>query len=142
MNELRDAARKTGRWLHFFHHHIHTPVEKVYSVRDILKEVQSYGERLESSSSGRIRSQIVAGYFDEKPADEMLARIYSAIKVMDTWLMYEELMSRYKGIKHLLSVPVGPFVTRYFQYLLKKHLGFINNDMQYQASGTLLTKSS
>lgn len=230
MNELMDAARKTGRWLHYFHHHIHIPTERDYSVRDILKEVQSYGERLESYSRGRIRSQdlvdefsrkienlsiksilfsqshadmtcdnvlysednkvciidiktrpapiyadlglilihpetskpmifsmgayypesllreyrsqITAGYFDEEPGDEILVRIYSAIKVMDKWLMYEELMSRYRGVKHLLSVPVGPFVTLYFQNLLKKHLELINNDMQYQASGTLLTKSS
>jgi hypothetical protein len=88
------------------------------------------------------RSQIVAGYFEEQPAEEILVRLYSAIKVMDKWLMYEELMSRYKGIKHVLSVPVGPFVTLYFQNLLKKHLGYIHSDMQFQAPGKLLTKSS
>ena len=230
LSDLRDAARKTGRWLSYFHHHIHTPTDKQYSTSDILQEVQSYAERLESYSHGRIRSQslmdafseklentrfesvtfseshadmtcdnvlysddnkvciidiktrnapiysdlglilvhpetskpmifsmgtyypesllreyrsqIVAGYFEEQPADETLVRIYSAIKVMDKWLMYEELMSRYKGIKRTLSVPVGPFVTLYFQNLLKKHLGYINNGMQYQVSNKLLTKSS
>jgi hypothetical protein len=39
--------------------------------------------------------------------------------------MYEELMSRYKGLKHLLSVPVGPFVTAYFQGIFRKHLDSI-----------------
>jgi thiamine kinase-like enzyme len=213
LSRLRDAARKTGRWLHYFHHHIHTPSEKHYSTSDILLEVQSYGERLQSFSNGRVRAQslvdafssklenihidrvtfsqshadmtcdnvlysddkrvciidiktrlapiysdlglilihpetskpqifsggtyypedilreyrseITSGYFDEDPSDEVLVRIYSAIKVMDKWLMYEELMSRYKGVKYLLSFPVGPFVTGYFQNLLKKHLKYI-----------------
>ena len=216
MNRLRDAARKTGRWLHYFHHHIHEPALKDYSIKDILLEAQSYGEQLEQYSNRRVharsivdafskkieglsidsvtfsqshadmtcdnvlysndnrvciidiktrlapiysdlglilihpetskqmifsggtyypealleeyRSEIVAGYFDEEPGDKTLVQIYSAIKVMDKWLMYEELMSRYKGIKHLLSVPVGPFVTAYFRNLLNKHLRLIEVD--------------
>ena len=222
MNDLRDAARKTGRWLYYFHHRIHSPIEKPYSTTAILKEVGAYAERLESYSGGRVRSQalieafsdklknipiesvtfseahadmtcdnvlysddnrvciidiktrhapiysdlglilihpetskpmifsmgkyypdallgeyrsqIVAGYFEEKPDDRTLVRIYSAIKVLDKWLMYEELMSRYKGVKRLLSLPVGPYVTHYFQNLLEKHLGFIENGRQHQTS--------
>lgn len=36
MNDLRDAARKTGRWLYHFHHRIHTPTGKPYSNTEIL----------------------------------------------------------------------------------------------------------
>ena len=221
MNRLRDAARKTGRWLHHFHHHIHEPAQKDYSIKDILLEVRNYAEQLERYSSRRVRAQsivdafsrkigglsidsitfseshadmtcdnvlysndnrvciidiktrlapiysdlglilihpetsksmifsggiyypeallkeyrseIVAGYFDEEPGDKTLVQIYSAIKVMDKWLMYEELMSRYKGIKHLLSIPVGPFVTAYFRSLLNKHLMLIEVDESRQA---------
>ena len=215
MDQLRDAARKTGRWLHYFHNHIHIPFEKQYTTDDILTEVEAYGERLESFSRGRIhsqllvdafarkmehihidhvtfsqshadmtcdnvlystdnrvciidiktrqapiyadlglilihpetskpqifsrgtyypesllreyRSQITAGYCDEKPANEVLIRVYSAMKVLDKWLMYEELMNRYKGVKHLLAYPIAPFVTAYFQKLLKKHLELIHS---------------
>jgi hypothetical protein len=72
------------------------------------------------------REEIVAGYFEQEPSDEVLVQVYSAVKVLDKWLMYEELMSRYKGVKHLLSFPVAPFVTAYFQSLLKKHLELIH----------------
>jgi hypothetical protein len=39
--------------------------------------------------------------------------------------MYEELMSKYRGVKYLLSFPVGPIVTAYFKNVLKKHLDAI-----------------
>ena len=215
MDQLRDAARKTGRWLHYFHNQIHIPFEKQYTTADILKEIQSYGDRLESFSRRRVRSrrlvdafaremehihidrvtftqshadmtcdnvlyspdkrvciidiktrpapiyadlglilihpetskpqifsrgtyypesllreyraEITAGYCDERPIDDVLIRVYSAMKVLDKWLMYEELMNRYKGVKHLLAYPIAPFVTAYFQKLLKKHLELIHS---------------
>ena len=213
ISELRDAARKTGKWLHYFHDHIHTPAEKQYSTNEILYEVQSYAMRLEDYSRGRVRAQalldafsqklenvqidsmkfsqshadmtcdnvlysdnkkvcvidiktrpapvysdlglilthpetfksqifsggsylpdsllqeyraaILAGYFEDEPRNEFLVKLYSAIKVLDKWTMYEELMSRYRGVKYLLSFPVGPIVTAYFKNVLKKHLDAI-----------------
>lgn len=212
-SELRDAARKTGQWLSTFHHKLYVPVQKPYTSRDILLEVQAYAERLELFSHGRVqarevmsdfwkkleglpvatmtfshshsdmtidnvlyssdgrvciidvknqvapvyvdlglilihpetskpqifsmgshfsenllckyRAEIVAGYFDEQPGDESLVRIYSAIQVLNKWLMYEELMSRYKKVKRLLAVPVAPYVSAYFKGLLKKHLDLV-----------------
>jgi hypothetical protein len=221
MSELVDAATKTGKWLHYFHHHVHSPEETPYSSKDILKVVQDYAERLEDCSHGRANAQalveafsrklknvqiesmlfsqshadmtcdnalysydnkvciidiktrlapiysdlglilihpetfkpqifsggtylsesilkvyrdaILKGYFGDELQDEYLVQIYSAIKVLDKWTMYEELMSRYKGLKHLLAVPVGPFVTTYFQSVLKKHLNAIQgSDMQQE----------
>jgi len=221
MSELRDAALKTGRWLHYFHHHVHTPSQTQYSTNDILNEVQGYGIQLETASHGRInarslfdafsrklanvqidsmvfsqshadmtcdnvlysddkkvciidiktrlapiysdlglilihpetfksqifsggtylsesllkkyRAAIIAGYFEDQPEDELLVKLYSAIKVLDKWTMYEELMSKYKGFKYLLSFPVGPFVTSYFQNVLKKYLDSINTSEARQA---------
>ena len=212
--ELKDAARKTGRWLYYFHHHMHIPSEQPYTTADVLKEVQDYAERIQFYSRGRVqaqqilqafseklagipihqvafsqshadmtcdnvlysddkkvcvidiktrlapiyadlglilihpdtfrsqifsggryypesllrayRSEIIAGYFEEAPGNEVLARLYSAIKTLDKWLMYEELMNRYKGLKRILAIPAAPFVSAYFHNLMKKYLDLID----------------
>jgi hypothetical protein len=223
LHELADAATKTGKWLHYFHHHVNTPQEVSFSKDDILSEAEHFARRLEQSSHGRVQAQailtqfseqmkdseidsmtfsqshadmtcdnvlysadqkvcvidiktrlapvysdlglilthpetfkqqifsaglylpesllkvyreaILAGYFGEKRPDKFLVAIYSAIKVLDKWTMYEELMSRYKGLKHLLSIPVGPFVTAYFQNVLRKHLNMAQvNESRSEAS--------
>jgi thiamine kinase-like enzyme len=220
-NELRDAARKTGRWLYYFHHHINTATERPYTSRDILEELRPYAEKIETSSQGRVRarpilkafnrklqslpiervmfsrchldmttnnvlyseagkvciidmknriapiyadlgliltypetskpqifsggkyysetllqkyrSEIITGYFEQDPGNELLARVYSALKVVDKWSMYEELMGKYKGLKRALSIPAAPLVSAYFQNLLKKHLEMIENGQPGQA---------
>jgi thiamine kinase-like enzyme len=214
-NELKDAARKTGRWLYTFHHHINAAFEKPYTGREILQELQTYAERIEIFSHGRVRAgpildtfaakiqnlsidrsifsqchldmttnnvlysdegkvciidmknrlapvyadlgliltypetskqqifsggtyysevllrkyraEIVAGYFDRDPGDDVLVRVYSALKVVDKWSMYEELMGRYKGLKRTISIPVAPLVSAYFQRLFRKHLEMIGS---------------
>jgi hypothetical protein len=214
---LKDAARKTGRWLYYFHQHINTAFENQYTGRDILQELQPYAEKIETFSQGRVRArpildafagklqslaierlsfsqchldmttnnvlyseqgrvcvidlknrlapvyadlgliltypetskpqifsggtyysesllqkyraEIIAGYFDREPGDEVLVRVYSALKVVDKWSMYEELMGRYKGLKRALSVPAAPLVSAYFQKLLKKHLERIGSNL-------------
>jgi hypothetical protein len=220
-SELKDAARKTGRWLHYFHHSINTAFEKPYTSRDLLEEVRPFAEKIETSSRGRLRArpileafagrlqnleiehvsfsrchldmttnnvlysnegkvcvidikdrpapvytdlgliitypetckpqifsagthysesllqnyraEIVAGYFDQEPASETLARVYTALKVVDKWSMYEELMGRYKGLKRALAVPTGPLVSLYFQKLLQKHLELVEQCPSGQA---------
>jgi thiamine kinase-like enzyme len=79
------------------------------------------------------RAEIIAGYFDQDPGDETLVRVYGALKVVDKWAMYEELMGRYKGLKRAISIPAAPFVSLYFQNLLKKHLELIVTDQPGQA---------
>lgn len=214
MSELLDVAVKTGKWLHHFHHTIHTPVVREYSPKDIVDLVSDYATRLEANSRGRIdarsivqsflrkleniqihamtfsqshadmtcdnvlysddrkvcvidikthpapiysdlgliqihpetikpqifragtylpesilkeyRAAILRGYFGSEEYDASFVRIFNAIKILDKWLMYEELMCNYKGIKHLLSLPAGPYVSAYFHNRLKKHLDFID----------------
>jgi hypothetical protein len=64
----------------------------------------------------------LAGYFQEVPGNMVLAQVYTAVKVLDKWLMYEDLMKRYKGVKQLLSWPAAPYISAYFHNLMKKHL--------------------
>lgn len=225
---LKDAARKTGRWLHYFHKHVNTPLEKPYTADNILDEVREYAHKIEAFSRGRVsagpiletfahkletvqidrmtfaqshldmttnnvlysdegrvclidlknrlapvyvdlgqiltypetsksqifsggryypeallrnyRAEIVAGYFEEEPSNINMVRIYSAMSVVDKWSMYEELMGKYKGIKHTLSVPVAPLVSAYFKNLLKKHLDLIERDQpesEYEGERTV-----
>ncbi len=212
-SELKDAARKTGRWLYYFHHEVNQAFEKQYTGNDILQELQPYVEKIEACSHGRLRArpileafssrlkdlqvdrvmfshchldmttnnvlysddqkvcvidmknrpapvytdlgliltypetskpqifsggrhypesllrkyraEIVAGYFEQDPGDEVLVGVYSALKVVDKWSMYEELMGRYKKWKRILAVPAAPLVSLYFQNLLRKHLALI-----------------
>lgn len=216
LSKLMDVATKTGRWLHYFHHNIHTPVKTPYTVKDMLELVQEYARRLEAASHGRVNAQnlmdvfsersknvhleslpfshthadmtcdnvlysedgrvciidiktrkapiysdlglilthpetfksqifsggaylpesllkgyraaILSGYFENESGDATLVQLFSAIKVLDKWTMYEELMNRYKGVKYLLSFPVGPYVTSYFQNVFRKHLDLIETD--------------
>jgi hypothetical protein len=226
LSELKDAARKTGRWLYYFHHRLNHSHERPYTSAAILEEAREFAERIESVSRGRVRAQplldlfagkledipikrmkfsqthsdmttnnvlyseeekvciidmkdrlapvyvdlgliltypetskpqifsagryypetllrnyraeILAGYFEQEPGDEILARIYAAVKVLDKWRMYEELMARYKGMKHVLSIPAAPLISAYFQNLLKKHLALIGKP----ESGQLFAKES
>ena len=227
-SELRDAARKTGRGLYYFHHHINTSFEADYTTDNILNVVREYAERIESYSRGRVqadsildpfskqlenihieqmtfsqthsdmtidnvlysndrkvclidiknrpapvyvdlglilthpetsksqifsagtyfsesllqayRAEIVAGYFETKPGNSVLVKIYSAVKVVDKWSMYEELMGKYKRVKRALSIPAAPLVSAYFNRLLKKHLAMI--DSSEDAQSLKLNKST
>jgi hypothetical protein len=68
------------------------------------------------------RSQILAGYFNKAPCNPVSVRIYTAVKVLDKWLMYEDLMKSYKNFKRLVCLPVAPLVSAYFQNLMNKYL--------------------
>ena len=85
-------------------------------------QIFSGGTYLPESLMKIYRQAILSGYFGDEQPDEFMVHLYSAIKVLDKWTMYEELMNRYKGMKYLLSIPVGPYVTAYFQNVLKKYL--------------------
>lgn len=223
LTELRDAAHKGGRLLHYFHHHVHAATENPYSVQDFLQEVDAYARRIETYSRGRAtarsildafarqlenvpissilfsqthadmtsdnilystdkkvsmidmkdkiapvfadlgmlivnpetlkpqifsdgmylsrsllkeyRQAILGGYFENEPVQEFYVKLFSALTVLEKWVMYEGLMYRYKGIKRLLAIPVAPFVTRYFQNVMKTHLNSIcEHDVKHVVS--------
>ncbi len=90
------------------------------------QQIFSAGRYLPASLLAVYREAILTGYFAGEPPDKFLVAIYSAIKILDKWTMYEELMSRYKGMKYLLSIPLGPFVTAYFQNRFRQHLNMAN----------------
>ncbi len=223
-SELKDAARKTGRWLYYFHHRLNRSFEKPYTTADILEEARGFAEQIDFVSQGRVRArpilerfagrlenirvervkfsqshsdmttnnvlyseegkvciidmknrpapvfvdlgliltypetskpqifsagryysetqlrnyraEVQAGYFEQEPGQEILARIYAVVKVLDKWRMYEELMAKYKGMKHILSVPMAPLISAYFQNLFKKHLELIGNPGAGQSFAT------
>lgn len=223
LKELVDAATKTGKWLHYFHHKIHTPVDTPYTRQDILNLVENYAALLQNFSHARVqatsisdafsrklenaqihsilfsqshadmtcdnvlysndkkvciidiktrpapiysdlglilthpetfkmqifsagtylpetllkeyRQAILAGYFGDDRKNEFFVQLFSAIKILDKWTMYEELMSKYRGMKFLLSIPVGPYVTAYFRNILTKHLDSIDTQEIGQSLG-------
>jgi len=91
------------------------------------QQILTGGLYLPASLLKKYREAILAGYFEGQPREKFFIKLFSALKVLEKWNMYEELMSRYKGIKYLLSIPIGPWVTIYFQHLLKKQLDSIHS---------------
>jgi len=66
LNELKDAAKKTGQWLHYFHQHVHSPSEREYTREQILDEIRSYAIPLEDCSHGRVHAQSILDAFSQK----------------------------------------------------------------------------
>lgn len=96
------------------------------------QQILTGGLYLPESLLKKYREAILAGYFEGQPRDEFLVKLFSALKVLEKWNMYEELLSRYRGTKRLLSIPVRPWVTIYFQQLLKEHLDSIHSSKARQ----------
>lgn len=70
----------------------------------------------------RYRAWILKGYFASSAIDEGLVNVYAAIRVLDKWVMHQDLFYRYKGLKRVLTRPLSPLVTTYFQKLWKSRL--------------------
>jgi hypothetical protein len=88
-------------------------------------QIFSNGMYLSSALLKEYRQAILSGYFENEPVHEFYVKLFSALTVLEKWAMYEGLMYRYKGVKRVLAIPVAPFVTRYFQNVMKKHLDSI-----------------
>ncbi len=71
------------------------------------------------------RDSILKGYFTGSSIDENLINIYAAIRVLDKWTMHQELLYRYKGLKRVLTRPLSPLVSGYFQRLWKSYLQMV-----------------
>jgi serine/threonine protein kinase len=68
------------------------------------------------------RDAILQGYSAGSPLDDFLVHIYSAIRVLDKWAMHQELFYRYKGLKRVITRPLLPLITSYFQRLWNNHM--------------------
>lgn len=208
--DLKLIAQRAGELLHFFHERVHSTETCLYSVADILADVEPYVVRLQRDTRGHIQAQsildafaerlstrdiqsipytkahqdltcdnvlysndgrvclidiktkpapiysdlalllihpetfrnqifrggnyfseqfikgyqdsILKGYFAESPVDRFLVSIYCAIRILDKWSMHQELFHRYKGLKRVLTRPLSPLVTSYFQRRLNHYL--------------------
>ncbi|MBI5964284.1 MAG: hypothetical protein HY863_12470 [Chloroflexi bacterium] len=71
------------------------------------------------------RAAILKGYFGNQNADNTLINLYCAIKMLDKWVMYEEIMFKSTGRKYLLSIVAAPLLRAYFKPRIKKYLDSI-----------------
>jgi hypothetical protein len=88
-------------------------------------QIFTNGMYLSPSLLKEYRQAILSGYFEDEPVPEFYVKLFSALTVLKKWAMYEGLMYRYKGVKRWLAIPAAPWVTRYFQNLMNKHLNSI-----------------
>jgi len=68
------------------------------------------------------RAAILKGYFGGREFDTALVNLYCAIKLLDKWVMYENIMNKAKGRKRLISIPAGPLLRFYFK---SKIMGYL-----------------
>ena len=109
---------------------IKTRPEPIYSDLALLlihpetfrKQIYSARRYLPKPLMDEYRRSIIAGYFGDGSIDEFLINIYCSIRILDKWTMYEELFSRYKGMKYLMTRPLAPYVGAYFRRLLQRYL--------------------
>lgn len=68
------------------------------------------------------RESLLKGYFGESLTDDFLVNIYAAIRVLEKWAMHEQLFHNYKGWKRVITRPLSPMVTSYFEKLWNRYL--------------------
>jgi tRNA A-37 threonylcarbamoyl transferase component Bud32 len=95
-----------------------------------LYQIFTFGLLLRKQTIEAYRSAILKGYFGDRMIDKDLINLYCAIKMLDKWVMYEEIMSKSKGIKRLRSFLAAPFVRAYFKPRIDKYLNLINVSFQ------------
>lgn len=85
-------------------------------------QILSAGTYLSQTLLGKYRAAILNGYFGSEVFDTSLVMIYGAVAILYKWRMYEELISKYRGVKYLLSLLVRNYVTHYFRTALIRYL--------------------
>lgn len=76
------------------------------------------------------RAAILKGYFGGRDFDAALVNLYCAIKLLDKWVMYENIMSKAIGMKRLLSIPAGPLLRFYFKSKIRGYLEMMGKGHQ------------
>lgn len=92
-----------------------------------MLQIFSFGLFFRRQNIRAYRAAILKGYFDDQPFDNSLLNLYCAIKMLDKWVMYEEIMANSKGRKRLLSFLSAPLLRAYFKSKITKYLNSMNN---------------
>lgn len=85
-------------------------------------QIFRYGRYFSREYLKLYRDAVLKGYFAGTAMDESLVNVYAAIRVLDKWTMHQQLFYRYKGVKRVLTRPLAPLVSVYFQQLWKNYL--------------------
>ncbi|MBI5944544.1 MAG: hypothetical protein HY864_09260 [Chloroflexi bacterium] len=76
------------------------------------------------------RASFLRGYFGGREFDAALVNLYCAIKLLDKWVMYENIMNKAKSGKYLLSIPAAPLLRFYFKSKIMKYLELMRKGHQ------------
>lgn len=85
-------------------------------------QLLSFGIILRESLLKKYRRAIIQGYFGNRSPNYFLIYFYSAINILDKWVMYQEILYGYKGIKRLASFAGTILLITYFKRKIRKYL--------------------
>lgn len=66
LDNLHDAALKTGKWLYSFHHAIYTSHETEFSTENFIQDINDLAKRLEITSHKKILVRFICELFSKK----------------------------------------------------------------------------
>lgn len=92
-----------------------------------MLQIFSFGLLFRRKNIRAYRAEILKGYFGDQIMDGTLINLYCAIKMLDKWVMYEEIIFKSKGWKKPLSVFAAPILRTYFKTRIKKYLDSKSN---------------
>ncbi|MBI5353862.1 MAG: hypothetical protein HZB50_14560 [Chloroflexi bacterium] len=88
-----------------------------------MLQIFSFGLFFRKQYIQMYRAAIIKGYLgDQNEIDNTLINLYCAIKMLDKWVMYEEIASKTKGWKSFLSLFAVPMLRVYFKPRIKNYL--------------------
>lgn len=91
-----------------------------------MVQIFSFGLFFRKKNTQAYRAAILKGYFDDQNFDRELLNLYCAIKMLDKWILYENIMFNSKGRKRFLSFFAAPPLRIYFKSRIIKYLDAIN----------------
>lgn len=95
-----------------------------------MPQIFSFGLFFRKRIIRAYRTAILRGYFGDQKFDSALVNLYCAIKMLDKWVMYENIMSKAKGGKYLLSIPAAPLLRAYFRLKIRKYFDSIHTEAE------------
>lgn len=91
-----------------------------------MVQIFSFGLFFRKQNIQAYRAAILKGYFGNQNFDSDLINLYCAIKMLDKWILYENIMFNSKGRKRLLSLFAAPLLRIYFIDGMTRYLDAIN----------------